>query len=133
MLDDPDFYQIPADELRGRLKKYLLQPGEVLEDVFGANAIFDVAGIDNGSGYYFLHGKINLGKSRLQRLARAVIMAETGMIRKQGGKIVIGKPTRPMPPNHSIKITNTGPVLVRKQNVPTSVTTMPSFKQVFGR
>ena len=121
------------DELFERIRKYKMRQGEHWEDVFGISAIFMQAGINVSEGYRILNGKVKLGLLRRQRLTRAVVIAETGMMRKVNGKIVIGEPTRAMPPRLRINISNLGVKLETPRQKLGIADVMPSFKQIFGR
>ena len=120
-------------ELIERLTKYRGKPGEREQDVICLANIFAAAGIYSGNGYHIMDGTDKIGTKRRIRLTRAVIMAETGMIRKVNGKVIIGPATRPMPARLHLKMYPTGLRIEKVDRPPAGAELMPTFTQVFGR
>ena len=126
-------YVMDDDEIKERMQKYKMPQGQHLDDVFGMATIFVQAGISPAEGYSILSGKKKLGARRRLRISRAIIMAETGMIRKVNGRIRIGEPTRAMPPRMKMTLQVGVPKLEYVRTAPAVAEVMPTFKQAFGK
>ena len=130
-VEETKVYLMSDEEIRSRVSAYKLDPGPPDEDVFGISTIFRLAGLLPSTGRHMMSGKEAIGPRRRLRLSKALIMVETGMVKKVKGKIVIGEPTRSMPSRLRLNITKEGMKVVLSDPVQQPVETMPSFAKVF--
>lgn len=123
---------MPREELIDRMAHYKRPSGPVDPASWGVSEILEIAGVYRQQWDAFVAGKGNLGPSRMRRLTRALIQAETGCISKKRGIIYVGPPTKPLPPRVTLTLTNLGPRLAPAAQPQRSVVGLPSFKSVLG-